>query len=57
VKEFVAPYFKLLWEFFSSPPCPERLCGSPSLLPNGYYQGLFPWGKAAGAWSWTLTSI
>jgi hypothetical protein len=24
------------WEFFSSPPCPERQCGPPILLPNGY---------------------
>jgi hypothetical protein len=31
------------WEFFSSPSRPERLCGPPSLLSNGY-QGLFPWG-------------
>jgi hypothetical protein len=31
------------WEFFSKPPRPERLCGPPSLLSNGY-QGLFPWG-------------
>jgi hypothetical protein len=31
------------WEFFSSPPCPDRLCVPPSLLSNGY-QGLFPWG-------------
>jgi hypothetical protein len=23
------------WEFFSSPPCPERLWGPPSLLSNG----------------------
>jgi hypothetical protein len=45
------------WEFISSPPCPDRLRDPPSLLSNGY-QGLFPWGgKAAGAWSWPLTSI
>jgi len=21
------------------------------------YQGLFPWGKVGGTWSWALTSI
>jgi hypothetical protein len=35
------------WEFFSSPPRPERLWSPPSLLSNGY-QGLFPGGKVAG---------
>jgi hypothetical protein len=44
------------WEFFSSPPRPERLWGPSSLLSNGY-QGLFPGGKAAGAWGGPLTSI
>jgi len=44
------------WEFFSLPPCPDRLWGAPSLLSNGY-QGLFPWDKAAGPWSWPLASI
>jgi len=29
------------WELFSSPPCPDRLWSSPSLLSNGY-QRLFP---------------
>jgi hypothetical protein len=29
--------------FFSSPPRPDRLWCSSSLLPNGY-QGIFPWG-------------
>jgi len=24
------------WEYFSSPPCPYRHCGPPTLLFNGY---------------------
>jgi hypothetical protein len=40
---------------FTSPNRPDRLWGSPNLLPNGY-QGLFSRVKAAGAWSWPLTS-
>jgi hypothetical protein len=44
------------WEFFSSPPRPNRFWGPPSLLSSGY-QGFFPGGKAAGTWSWSLTSI
>jgi hypothetical protein len=35
------------WEFFSSPPPPNRLWNSHSLLSNGYRE-FFPWGKAAG---------
>jgi hypothetical protein len=31
------------WEFFSSPPRPDRLWGPPNLLFN-VYQELFPWG-------------
>jgi hypothetical protein len=42
-------------EFFSSQPRPERLWCPPSLLSNRY-QGLFPWSKAARAWSYTSTS-
>jgi hypothetical protein len=46
-----------LWrDTFSSPPRLDRLWGPPSLLSHGY-QGFFPVGRAAGAWSWPLTSI
>jgi len=31
------------WEFFSSPPRPDRLWGPPSLLYSGYRR-FFPWG-------------
>jgi hypothetical protein len=41
------------WKCFSSP---DRLWGPPSLLSNGY-QGFFPWGKAAGVWSWPLPFV
>jgi len=33
--------------------CPDRPCGPPSLLYNGYR--LFPGGKAAGVWRWPPT--
>jgi hypothetical protein len=38
-----------VWEFFTSPPHPDRLWGGPSSLLSNGYRGLFPWGKAAGA--------
>jgi hypothetical protein len=41
--------------FFSSPRRPNRLWGPPTSYPMGT-GGSFPWGKAAGAWSWPLTS-
>jgi len=44
------------WQFFSSPPCPDWHWGPRSLLPNGN-QGLFPWGKAAGAWNLTTHTV
>jgi len=44
------------WEFFSSPPRPDRLWGQPSLLSSGY-QGLLGWGKEARELNWPLTSI
>jgi len=31
------------WEFYASPPRPDRLWGPPSLLSNGY-KGLSRWG-------------
>jgi hypothetical protein len=34
----------------------EELWNTLSLLSNGYRR-IFPWGKAARAWSWLLTSI
>jgi hypothetical protein len=40
---------------FFSPRRPDLLSGPPSLLSNGHRE-LFPRGKAAGAWSWALTS-
>jgi hypothetical protein len=40
---------------FSSPRRPDRLWGPPNLLSNGY-RGSFTRGKAAGAWSWPLSS-
>jgi hypothetical protein len=40
---------------FTSPSRPDLLWGPPSLLFNGYW-GLFPRGKAGGAWSWPITS-
>jgi hypothetical protein len=40
---------------FSSPRRPDRLCGPPNLLDNGY-RGLFLGFLAAGAWSWQLAS-
>jgi hypothetical protein len=40
---------------FSSPSCPDRFWGPPNLLYNRY-QGSFPGGKAASAWSWPLSS-
>jgi hypothetical protein len=40
---------------FSSTRCSDRPLRPPSLLSNRY-QGLFPGGEVAGAWSWSLTS-
>jgi len=37
-------------------PRPDRLWGPKSPLSSGY-QELFPWGWAAGALTWPLTSI
>jgi hypothetical protein len=47
------------WEFFSSPPCPRVQNGSGA-HPASYTRdtgGSFPGDKAAGEWSWPLTSI
>jgi hypothetical protein len=40
----------------TSSPHQNRLWCSPSFLPNAYH-GLFSWFKAAGEWSWLLTSV
>jgi hypothetical protein len=44
------------WEFFSSPPHPDRLWAHPATYPM-CTKSSFPEGKAAGACSWPLTSI
>jgi len=46
-------------KFLSSPPRPDRLWGSLSLVSNGYRGGgkSFPVGKAAGTLKLTVTSI
>jgi hypothetical protein len=42
---------------FSFPPQrPDRLCGPPNVLHNGY-MGIFPGDKAAREWRWLFTSI
>jgi hypothetical protein len=41
----------MVWEFFSSPPRPDRLWGLPASYSVGTGDS-FPRGKAAGAWSW-----
>jgi hypothetical protein len=44
------------WEFFSSPPHPDRFWAHPASYPMGTGCS-FPRGKGAGARSWLLTSI
>jgi hypothetical protein len=41
---------------FTSPYRPDRLWDPPNLLTNEHW-GLFPEGKAAGAWSWLLNAL
>jgi len=51
--ELATPYY---WEFFSSPPYPDRIWSPPASYPIDT-RGSFPGSKAAGACSWPLTSI
>jgi len=44
-------------DLLSTPHYPDRFWGPPSLLSNGCTDSSFPRDKAAGAWSWPLTSI
>jgi hypothetical protein len=43
-------------EYFPSPPCPERLWGPPTLLLDGYWEGLYPQDRMVAMWNWPFSS-
>jgi len=50
-------YFSLVYWKFSHPHCVQSGCGSHPTFYRKGTEGFFTVGNAAGAWSWSLTSV